>query len=668
MEDIKDAALVIGDWVIDEYWFLVQHHSDISSHTGYSHYRISNKPGTFVRDLCGAGNIARSLHSIKGRKYELYGLGIWDERDSTVIQHLIHADQENKCAVNDVGVGLSIDKCGQDPKVKITTICTEGPTTRVIRTYHQEGSGYEQLNRIDWAPGNESPSEPIDKKKLTENLPADLKAIIVYDLNKGTISDKLVDILHETYPTAKWYVRTKNKNAQWLYKILTNLEIAFLGPEVTALLNPWGTWLVNGRAKQLALHHLEKMKGRINILVSSVREVIIKDRDDNIIISNSLTGKESVRLGWSSTLFSVIVHELINNSGEISYESLLKRSIEMADQKDMLVIPNAIVSKTPKQIIVRDPETKKFGEEKSIWKRSRSITDLGCVSKDDGQYLEVWRGSPYLPGYISCIREKDDILCRIGSQLNSFNNGSQSARSLSVLLQADPGSGKTHLAKTLAKTFKYSFLRFDITQMIHKDEILDLFDSIATQQANTRTKLFVFVDEINALLENQHIYSSFLAPLEEGYYSRRGRQFILKPCVWLFAGTKMKDALTSEKLSDFESRMTLIEKIDYESLVKPYTDKIDDIQRIEKHAQLEQVYLGATMIKRFFPDVNEIGIDVLKQFSVLSPKEQPARKIRRMAETLRNVQHGKITRRNCDNWMIKENDWMNDQTMIKLSF
>jgi hypothetical protein len=175
----------------------------------------------------------------------------------------------------------------------------------------------------------------------------------------------------------------------------------------------------------------------------------------------------------------------------------------------------------------------------------------------------------------------------------------------------------------------------------------------------------VFIDEINALLDGSHAYGAFLAPLEEGIYIRRGKYFSLKPCVWIFAGTKLEeeDLSSGEKLSDFKSRMMLIERIDFKSL----KSKCKDTNKLQNQARLEQVYLGATLIKHHYSDVQEISEEVLQQFHILDPEEAPARRIRKMATSLRNVQYGRITKRNCTNW---ENvQWPDkEEKMVKLIF
>lgn len=61
----QNTILVVGDWILDEYWFLVRHYSDLSSHSSHWHYRIASRADDEVRDLCGAGLIVRVLYELR---------------------------------------------------------------------------------------------------------------------------------------------------------------------------------------------------------------------------------------------------------------------------------------------------------------------------------------------------------------------------------------------------------------------------------------------------------------------------------------------------------------------------------------------------------------------------------------------------------------------------
>ena len=68
----RGDILVVGDWFVDEYWFVARHHSGVSSHAKPLHYRIVSEENDVVKDLCGGGFISRVLYEL--REYQVDGL------------------------------------------------------------------------------------------------------------------------------------------------------------------------------------------------------------------------------------------------------------------------------------------------------------------------------------------------------------------------------------------------------------------------------------------------------------------------------------------------------------------------------------------------------------------------------------------------------------------
>ncbi|HKV33750.1 MAG TPA: AAA family ATPase [Pyrinomonadaceae bacterium] len=477
---------------------------------------------------------------------------------------------------------------------------------------------------------------------------------MIHDLAKGVITDGLITKLRTHYPKAAWYVRSKSINPPWLKQIESSLELLVIGPEVAALLNPWDTWLAHDKLTIQALDIIKTLPGKNVVLLSDRREVIGKlNRASACMTAKSMVKPTPItQLGWPSAFFAALVHRMHDKNSALKEVDIVT-AMNWADDYGGVPIAqdrksNGILRPQPNVHI------DSWRKEATAWKQA--MEDCGIIKERNGELrLDVWRGSTYLPGYVACIKQKREIITRIGKNLRAFNQGDTQVRSMSIMLQADPGAGKTFLAKSLASAFGYSFLRYDVTQMIRRDELLDLFDTLATMQANEQKNILVFVDEINALVDRGHLYGAFLAPLEDSVYVRRGKIFSLKPCVWVFAGTRLddEDLEAGEKLSDFKSRVTMIEQIDHKSLNSDGTDT----KLLGDEARLEQVYLGATMIGKHFSDVKEVSKEVLEWFHRQDPSKEPARKIRKHVASLRNVQYGKITRTNCDSWEQKERNW-----------
>lgn len=651
------AVLIVGDWVIDKYWLLVRHQSEISSHTGFNHYRLSNRRDDVIADLCGAGHVARSLYQLRGADggaYKIYGLGHWNEGDSSLIAHLVHAREKGDCRAASACFHLTPTFCSEPPDVNLITLQPDGPTISVVRQYHLEDGKARQISRVDWEPQvlPQGGRRSLNRSRLPQN--GQLRAIIVHDLAKGVVNAEMIKTLHQMYPKARWYVRSKIRNPPWLNTIKDALELLLIGPELATLLNPWETWLADGRITARALEILDEFKvGRNIVLLSERREMIARADSSALCVTgrSAMAPTAMSQLGWSSALFASLFHVMFERQSALRQEDFV-RALTLADGLGTIPAPstNGKPTRDAPQPTVR---VQSWETESHQWQQA---TEECGVIDDGGQRLEVWRGATHLPGYVACIREKQKIITRIGQGLRAFSQNGSPPRSLSIMLQADPGAGKTFLAKSLASAFDFSFVRYDVTQMINRAELLDLFDTVATMQASDDRKVLVFVDEINSLLDGNHVYGAFLTPLEEGVYVRRGKYFSLKPCVWVFAGTGDDDLKrtdddrrgAADKLPDFISRMTMTERIDYKSLKKLYGRNTSQIQ---DEARLEQVYLGATMIRRHFPDVQEVTREVLERFHAIDPEgESPARTIRKLAASLRNVQYGKVSKENCAAW------------------
>jgi hypothetical protein len=672
----KTRILILGDWVVDEYWFLVSHHSDISSHIGFTHYRSSLEENDVSMDLCGAGHVARMLHQIeeessegKPSTYEAWGLGVWNSRDENFLYRLLLGG--GKSRLPRLPRAFFRQNATVNPPANFHLINLDeekGQTIHVVRLYYLADTGTEQLSRIDWEPPLRSGwTAPLPR---LEALPEEIDAIVVYDLRKGVVTEEIVDHLATRYPDASWYVRSKNEEPGWLAAIESNLKLILLGPEILSFRNPWGSWLIGNRINYQAKELLDKVPDTSVVLLLDSREVIALDRNR---VCLTVQGAEEIdslsQVGWSSAFFTSLIFSMLSMPREKS--SVTREALEkaMESANSHMVSVKQMINPTK----VTAPPTfpvnpgVAWTDEAERWRYALqglgtiSLNSQGEGTGEESRRLEVWRGCTALPGYVCCIPEKRDMINRIGRHLRSFRGPSGQSRPISIMLQADPGTGKTFLAKSLARMFNFELVKADVTQMLHREDLLDLFDSIATKQANQDRPVLIFVDEVNALLDTSNVYGAFLAPLEEGSYVRRGSAFNLKPCVWIFAGTDLEGASgkKGDKVEDFKSRMTMIAQFDYESLSKKREDAtlIDD-------ARLEQVYLGASLIRQLYPDVRLVSESVLKVFHKLDPAKAPARTIRKLIRLLRSVQYGKITEENCRPWEIP----LSESPLVELVF
>ena len=251
--------------------------------------------------------------------------------------------------------------------------------------------------------------------------------------------------------------------------------------------------------------------------------------------------------------------------------------------------------------------------------------------------LDLWRATVEVNGYVCIDSERRKEIRRLIEALKKFKNG-EKKHHVGCMLVADPGAGKTFLARKLAKSMGMKFLPFNITQMLKTEDILNCFDEIETAQSQDREQpILVFIDEINARMSNDNnIYGAFLAPLEEGIYIRNGKEFHISPCFWLFSGTEriitsgsnnsLKDR--SDKKSDFLSRLTMGEVI---------------LARKEgEDAKIENVYIGSSLLINEFLDVRFISDKVLKFFYHL-PSKIGIRDIKHLVKLFTDIKYNKVS-------------------------
>lgn len=281
---------------------------------------------------------------------------------------------------------------------------------------------------------------------------------------------------------------------------------------------------------------------------------------------------------------------------------------------------------------VGDVVTVDVEEELRSWDRStREFWDT--VVDPEGErvaIMEGWRATAELIDYVCCNPAKRKLLARFRDEVIAFNP-KKVRRPLTALVTSKPGAGKSFLVDSLKKTVpNLRVLSFNITTMMRREDLLACFDQIVTTQLQHREeKLLVFFDEVNADLENHSVYDAFLAPLEDSYYLRAGIKFLIRPCIWLFAGTcDQKEIKDDKKGSDFISRLSFGE-IDLTS------HREEDVT----WKKIENVYLGVALARARNLDLRRVRRCVPAVLYDLNP-ELSNRSIRQFMERNLEVADG----------------------------
>jgi hypothetical protein len=157
----KGTLLVVGDWMIDDYWIAGSHESRTASRVGRTHYRALNRPDSNVQSLGGAGRVA-SILSEAG--YSLYGLGMWHPEDTTHLAAMLNRTNVTgwtPCRItrsprnppDDVTLASLAVPHARYKNPTATTLgdqYQEYGTARVLRLNQSKGDTPQLLGRLDW--------------------------------------------------------------------------------------------------------------------------------------------------------------------------------------------------------------------------------------------------------------------------------------------------------------------------------------------------------------------------------------------------------------------------------------------------------------------------------------------------------------------------------------
>ena len=281
---------------------------------------------------------------------------------------------------------------------------------------------------------------------------------------------------------------------------------------------------------------------------------------------------------------------------------------------------------------------------------------------------DLTRAMTDVDGYICCSPEKRSVLDRLSRDMRSFDTTHQ--RSRSYLLNAPPGSGKTFLINQLAKSIPLRLVKFNITLMPSRADLIDCFDTISTTQAQSSDQVVLaFFAEINASIAGQPVFDAFLAPLEDGVYVRAGKTFHIAPCIWVFVGTgkpprgRKNTHDQALKYSDFLSRLSM------ELSLEPPQRGFAELSRLEK------VYTGTYLLRREFQDVLHISDRVLNGVRLL-PADTRMRRLTHFVKSFVGVQNQRVLAENMPpTWMndfqipaAAQKRWRNrpDETLVRI--
>ena len=639
---MSKQILVFGDWVVDKFYHTIPYRSETSLRTGIFHQKIEPSKAPIVA-FCGAGRVASILRGYEETQpiHKIHGYGIWHNNDTHFLMGLFNPifqrQIEHGCitqpATQDV-TGVSLVNLGGE----------KSTTTQVNRVYSRKRKGISIQSRTDWETNFLIQPDLEILESGTE-----FKAIVIKDLMKGVVSEYTIEVLAKKYKDVPWFVSTKNWNAPWLEQLKdVNLKLLLIPPvaakeavnsgSVFSWLSPKTRKVTKDAAEAIDTLRFNLRPGTEYsdssepvfegpIVVCPHEGAAIAYENKRFASKVSDSNSRYSLVGWASAFFAALVHWSLRGpeSGDSKLNSWLDYALDYADswsRNESNYLNNRMLDlqSLESQQNLPVPLESSNPEEDQYW--DTMIGEWREAHKDEGVIngrLELWRSTTLLDGYVCIDRNKLSELSRL---LRMFQGPvKEDDLHKAIQVAASPGSGKSYLVKCIAEALDFELCEFNITQLQSKSDLISCFDKIISIQAELDGKqLLVFFDEINAKLNGNPVYDSFLAPLEDGVYFRRLQKTPIQPCFWIFAGTGPNEA--ADKYDDFENRM-----LDQRPIA------------IGKLSETESVYAGVQLIRRSYPDVIRISEEMLKKLKTFDN----VRNLKKFVRSLRDVRNGRVT-------------------------
>ncbi len=594
-------VLVLGDFFVDEHWTLVSHASSLSTFSSPVHLSSPAQHASDTRQWpAAAGLVAKIL--LDG--FSVHGLGAWHVGDETLLSDLILCDQNASAASPDKPMEppfvlqSSLSGTSSDRLRLYNLTGSAGPvgTSRMLRLYRRVATADLPLvldRRIDFE--LPLPDSATLARSLGDRSGSPFEHVLIKDHHRGIASVELLHALSDrgwVDNNTAWYICSSHPEPAWMLELATGrdklgtIRLAVLPAAAVSaekvtddISNEWRTnrafaeyWFAAGAHPTVdALHVLGSFlkldgsalqPGSLVVAMPGGRNLLAvrygsSGPEELFTHSDAFTVGEQRDLigGRSSVFLGRLASAMISSSRQtVSYETLIKDALEASDA----YMSERLTLLTHRQQAIQFGGTtppilrKRWETEKRDWNHALGKQGVGIIVANPGDArVDLWRAMVPLKQYIETVDSRADTVRRLARSLRRFRRDSPN-RSVSVEIRASPGFGKSYLVERLASEFDFRLLKFNITQLVTRDNVIACFDAIASAQTQDRSHPFlVFFDEINAKLGNAAVYDLFLTVLEDGTYLRGGQKFKLAPCAWVFAGTTVE--LTGENGGELNS-------------------------------------------------------------------------------------------------------------------
>lgn len=614
----KGTVLVIGDFIIDRTW-LVGEPSLAEQHN--SHYEIH--PRNLVEperepDVAGGvGTAARALAAIS-EDLDIVVVGAWsDYAEAEMVNRLIPPDGDP-----------SIKK---PSRIEFRRLVATGFTNLKSRFYLPVLDGARLTYRFD---RNSDTVKEKGKQPKQDAIkwpsPNEVRLVIVGDYGYGLLHARgLVERVKTYARHADVILRSFNRAIIQAYPwnfLTLNLHLfaRYIGREagfdspITKQVNDlcrYHPLLVE------ALDSVEALKDhpRAAMLVNLEKEgaLLIQNAEITPYILSSAVEGLNTGIGVNDIVLAHIAKGLLAAKGD--FDERLKCSVGPAVRagsffgaraRQLTTIPGWYAPK----LTVTDEE---IGRSTPLLKRSSTslpkapdvLHEISAATEKSETFIQLHDAGWYLDGYLTVDSTLGAEIMALRAKIEDSVR-SRRERPFVAVLCGDPGAGKTTLAQRLGQVTGCAVILDNAAQWASVDQLSGTCERIRTARMQTRVPL-AFIDEVDSMLQGQHVYGKLLSPIWDGaYYVNAEERSLGFPTIFLLAGSsapwRTRTALLeqarkddNDKLADLVSRLSALPVN-----ITPLADRKADI-----------VYMTAAHIVRKFPRVQAAQRGIFRLFT-----------------------------------------------------
>lgn len=623
----------------------------------------------------------------------VFGMGVWYPKDDDYLEQLFQEDALqgtnpfNICRPTNVGVGR--DEKRLFNLARENDKCS---TTRVVRTFlGHPGTLPKSMSRYDWHLKWEpelkgSTFRETIEKRIQENLneikekEVTFDAIVLADFNKGLITEDLIMSLTEKIQSLKsdkgltWFFRSKQLETPKWYKDFSQKMgegdkfIQFVDPRLAKKYAEgkqliYGAEITSEGLEFLETHKPEHIpKPKMAVLFHDNSCIAYEEGDDseksNIWVLRSNEKPAYLTRGRSSIfLASLVIMELAKKKGFLinsdqGYSFGENCSIALSNGvqwcNDCLAIwkrkkvgkimqVSANIKKAIQYIEagsnVKLSHPYSWSKITKEWSQVKSKQNSCCISNSSKELrLEVWRAHTILNDYTALDDKRKENILNLNNSIRAFLEleDKEKKRPSFSLVKAEPGSGKTFLAKCLAKNFGLELFECNVAQLTGLEGLTHFFDQVDTAQRDGR-KIFMFLDEVDSMVNGESTFGFILELMWCGQYYRNGLKNTLIPFPGIIAMSR--DINSDPFKKDHPKFPDLISRI------------FGIVCELKNYTATESIYLFAKLLDKYFSQIAYVERGVLKTISKTEFKYGP-RSLELLISLFKGIKRNMITTEN----------------------